>query len=359
MLRNNENSISFSKPFENVCQICNNKVHEALLCPHTTCIHCKSANHISHHCDSVNNKIELVCKICNKEGHTLNLCKFIENNIYMTHCQYCQIIGHSATQCPDINEYQLGCVYCGNSGHLTKDCLSAVCKNCNRSGHWMKYCPTKVMRRWCATCNEKHLDLSDCNRAKILMMQHKQQILRNTVTCQICDKIGHSAKTCSQQSNFQSNRYSSSNEKYKDWNRSKNEVIPTHHQSNHNLNNQRQNFINTQEIKCEYCYRTGHNINNCREVKNLLMQGKFFNFDDAITENKQEITILEESKTIIMNQNNNNKPEINEIEIADESKVNKLIIKNHKNPNEINLIDFNEIFKNNNEMKNIKETNFI
>ena len=50
---------------------------------------------------------------------------------------------------------------------------------------------------------------------------------------------------------------------------------------------------------------------------------------------------------------------INEIKIADESKVNKLIIKNHENTNEINLIDFNTICKNNNEMENVKGTNLI
>ena len=60
MLRNNETSISFSKPFEIHCQICKNKSHEASLCSYTTCIYCKSGNHISHYCDSINNKIELI-----------------------------------------------------------------------------------------------------------------------------------------------------------------------------------------------------------------------------------------------------------------------------------------------------------
>ena len=89
MLRNNETSILFSKPFEIHCQICKNKSHEALLYPYATCIYCKSGNHISHYCDSTNNKIKLICNFCNKEGHIINMCKFNENNIHTKHCQFC------------------------------------------------------------------------------------------------------------------------------------------------------------------------------------------------------------------------------------------------------------------------------
>ena len=101
MLRNNEIH----------CQICKNEGHEALLCPCTECIYCKSGNHTSYYCESDKNKIE--CNLCNQEGHTINTCKF--NTTNLTHCQYCQILGHTATQCPDIPS----CLYCRKKIHST------------------------------------------------------------------------------------------------------------------------------------------------------------------------------------------------------------------------------------------------
>ena len=90
MLRKNETSISFSKPFKIHCQICKNDGHEALLCPYTTCVYCKSRNHITHNCDSVDNKMELICNFCNKERHTINICKY-KNNIYIYIYIYCTV----------------------------------------------------------------------------------------------------------------------------------------------------------------------------------------------------------------------------------------------------------------------------
>ena len=70
MLENNETSILFSKPLGIHCQICKNEGHEALLCPCTECIYCKSGNHTSYYCESDKNKIEY--NLCNQEGHTIN-----------------------------------------------------------------------------------------------------------------------------------------------------------------------------------------------------------------------------------------------------------------------------------------------
>ena len=85
--------------------------------------------------------------------------------------------------------------------------------------------------------------------------------------------------------------------------------------------------------------------------------------ENKVNSNKQETNIIEEFATINDDKEINAIVEpfikINEIKITDESKVNKLIIKNHENSNEINLIDFNEIYKNHNEIENINETNLI
>ena len=180
--------------YYNNCQICRDQYHEALFCSNAVCVYCKSKDHISYFCKNAKNKIELFCKLCNQRKHSVDKCTFNQTN--EDYCQYCQIIGHTATQCPVIKEYELDCDYCGSTGHSTKDCSSAVCTKCNKLGHWMKYCPINEKIMWCTICNEEDHDASDCNRAKILMMQHKQQILRNTMTCQICDKIGHIAKHC-------------------------------------------------------------------------------------------------------------------------------------------------------------------
>ena len=87
------------------CQICKNEGHEALLCPCTARIYCKSGNHISYYCESDKNKME--CNLCNQEGHTINTCKF--NTTNLTHCQYCQILGDTVIQCSIRNKFEHGC----------------------------------------------------------------------------------------------------------------------------------------------------------------------------------------------------------------------------------------------------------
>ena len=150
------------------------------------------------------------------------------------------------------------------------------------------------------------------------------------------------------------------------------------------FNNQQPNTVNRERIQCEYCKRIGHDIDNCRKLKNLIMyfcknpdhtneeceilkqypsiNTERYNDNEPITgtkvnKNKQKPNIIEKFATI----NEIVEPFIiiNEIKIIDESKVNKLIIKNHENTNEINLIDLNAICKNNNEIENIKKTNLI
>ena len=83
-----------------------------------------------------------------------------------------------------------------------------------------------------------------------------------------------------------------------------------------------------------------------------------YNGNEVITENevnknKQETNIIEES--LIINAIIEPFIKINEIKIADEPKVNNIIIKNHQNINEINFIVLNEIFINNHEIQNIEE----
>ena len=101
-------------------------------------------------------------------------------------------------------------------------------------------------------------------------------------------------------------------------------------------------------------------INESKIQKNKINTTNIerYNDNELITENKvnknkPETNIIEKFATINDDKEINVIVEpfikINEIKITDESKVNKLIIKNHENTNEINLIDFNVICKNNNE----------
>ena len=75
--------------------------------------------------------------------------------------------------------------------------------------------------------------------------------------------------------------------------------------------------------------------------------------ENEVYKNKQETNIIEES--LIINAIIEPFIKINEIKIADEPKVNNIIIKNHQNINEINFIVLNEIFINNHEIQNIEK----
>ena len=416
------------------CQICRDQYHEALFCYNAVCVYCKSKDHISYFCNNAKNKLELFCKLCNHRGHSVDKCTFNQTN--EDYCQYCQIIGHKATQCPVIKKYELDCEYCGSTGHSTKDCLSAVCMKCNKLGHWMKYCPINEKIIWCTICNEEDHGASDCEYAKKLMMQNKQQTFGNKITCQICEAVTHTAAYCPDRntSSQMNTNYTNINPNY----RSLGNKYTYHTQSNsRNTNgfnkiqqqnykprnmifhNQQSNTVNRKRIQCAYCKRSGHDIDNCRKLKNLIESDTrknhcdFCKNTDHITEeceilkpypnintvesyhNSAKETINEskiqenkinttnigrynDNELITENKLNKNKQEsniiekfatineivepfiiINEIKIADESKVNKLIMKNHENTNEINLIDFNKICKNNNEIENIKKTNLI
>ena len=97
--------------------------------------------------------------------------------------------------------------------------------------HWMKYCPINEKMMRSAICKEEDHDTSDCEYAKKLMLQNKQQTFGNKITCQICEAITYTAAYCP-------DRKTSSRKR----------------------------------IQCAYCKRNGHNIDNCRKLKTLIIQ---------------------------------------------------------------------------------------
>ena len=309
-LRNNTSSLffNFEIPSQNkikplFCQLCKEINHEALFCIKASCVYCKSREHVSYHCRATNNVIPLICKLCSTKGHSIDACKIskVPNN----HCQYCQNMGHDVTECPTIAQYELcwkckegghdpftcnkaakiseSCEVCGTASHTAKNCPSALCKRCNNVGHLMKYCTINKRTIWCAICADEGHEAVDCENAKILMMQNRQQNLQNREICQICEMPGHTARTCrktsnKQQSAFPSNNYNSLNRSYEHWDKNRNGFFRTNNQNDNNFsrnsnNNYRGNF-NTQVIKCEYCKFTGHKLEDCRKLKNLTEQFK-------------------------------------------------------------------------------------
>lgn len=82
------------------CQKCANRGHEALYCPVTPCLYCKSSMHKSAECPSVGpeTKINIICKECRAPGHTIDMCsKRLDNEMF---CQICQAANaHSAQSC--------------------------------------------------------------------------------------------------------------------------------------------------------------------------------------------------------------------------------------------------------------------
>ena len=115
------------------CQICRDQNHEALFCMKTSCVYCKSKEHVSYHYRTTEHVIKLICKLYSTEGHSIDACKLgtMPNN----HCQYYQNMGHEVTQCPTIAEYEL-CWKCKERGHdpLTCNKASRITKSCEGSG---------------------------------------------------------------------------------------------------------------------------------------------------------------------------------------------------------------------------------
>ena len=147
----------------------------------------------------------------------------------------------------------------------------------------MKYCPINEKIMWYATCNEEDHDASDCHHAKIPMMQHKQQVLRNTMTSQICDKIGHVAKHCPKVNTHSRNSTNYNILKSRgthqlpntkiNYNRFINKTQEQNYKSRNMIfNNKEPNTVNRGRIQCEYCKGIGHDFDNCRKFKSLIMQ---------------------------------------------------------------------------------------
>ena len=222
MLRNETANIllNFERPNNNItrisqCQICQDRYHEALFCLNSSCVYCKNRDHVSYFCCTAKDKIELICNYCNSRGHSVDKCQV--NPMQGNHCQYCQEMGHTVTQCHTIKKYELcwkckekghspikceksasvteSCDTCGNTSHTEKNCPSAVCQRCNKPGHSMKYC-TIDKKIWCAICTEPDHEASDCESAKILMMQNKQFNATAKLVCQLCNETGHVVKYC-------------------------------------------------------------------------------------------------------------------------------------------------------------------
>ena len=69
---------------------------------------------------------------------------------------------------------------------------------------------------WCAMCRDEGHEAVDCENAKILMMQNRQQISHNKEICQLCETPGHSARTCRKMSNNQQNTFQNNSSNFAD-----------------------------------------------------------------------------------------------------------------------------------------------
>ena len=82
------------------CQKCSKTGHEALFCPISPCLYCKSTLHKSVECDIVSRdlKINVICKECKQANHTINKCE--KRTDSETYCEICQAANiHTANSC--------------------------------------------------------------------------------------------------------------------------------------------------------------------------------------------------------------------------------------------------------------------
>ena len=103
-------------------------------------------------------------------------------------CQVCKKEGHEATECLTLKNKI--CQFCRGTNHTSENCWKRpgdrnaqpmTCQLCNKIGHTAKYCRDNLK---CLKCNKNgHL-------AKFCTANNY------TLICQICNKPGHKANTC-------------------------------------------------------------------------------------------------------------------------------------------------------------------
>lgn len=201
-----DNRFNLRKKITFVCQMCREEGHEAA--------ECKLIRNFQRKCD-----------YCMKTGHTIEFCRQKENDS-KPRCQICSRPGHLAPQCYKIKP---PCQLCNKPGHTAIECINKKpqisCQLCNETGHLATQCLKNLVKiNYCTVCEKPGHNTNKCFYLNQSGKREDPMASRSKLSCQLCEKIGHTAATCS-------------------------------------LNE------NKSDLVCRYCKNTGHQISECIKLK--------------------------------------------------------------------------------------------
>nr|XP_034194544.1 cellular nucleic acid-binding protein-like [Osmia lignaria] len=205
------------------------------------------------------------CQYCQIKGHTVSECPFI---IEYETCWKCRGTGHDPNTCTKFPKITELCEICNSRYHTTKDCATPTCQLCNELGHTAKNSPTTktngLQSIMCTICKEEGHNAENCEEARVF------QTRTNQIKCQLCKQLGHSAEDCHEPRKPQQK----SNDSY----RSNYHRRYNHNDSNYfkNSNDNRDNPKHTSEPRkfCEYCRTPNHTIKECRKLKAIEIRAQ-------------------------------------------------------------------------------------